>query len=157
LGSSATLGGWYFAQIPLWPTWGVAVGVAIGLAWLWRMGAVGETLWAIERTLGVDLDGDGEVGEPEAHIVTLRANGASAPEDPEVRLRGEFVTFVKGCLAAGSTGSRRWEESGMSRLQYNEFRDRLIGAGLARWRNPNRPQQGWEITASEEDIVSRIM
>lgn len=158
LGSSLSAGLWYFAQIPLWPTWAVAVIGALAAAWLWRMGAAGSTLWVVERVLGTDLNRDGEVGQPEAHFVTIRANGSqSPPEDPAMRLRGEFVTFVRGCVASRDTSLRRWEEAGMSRQKYQEFRDRLIGAGFAEWRDPSQPRRGWVITASLETILENIM
>jgi len=157
LGSAATVVAWYVWDLPVWPAWGVVVAVAVGGAWLWRMGAAGATLYVVERVLGADLDGDGEIGAPEAHIVTLRANGAGAPEDPEVRLRGEFVTFVRGCAAAGDTSLRRWEEAGMGRQRYEEFRDRLMGGGFARWKDPENRRQGWEITAPADVIIEHIM
>jgi len=152
LGTSASILLWAGWGVALWPTFPVATSAAAMLTWLWRMGAVGETLWTIERTLGVDLDGDEVVGEPEAHIVTI--NGGPPP-DPAARLRAEFVNFIKGCCA-GDTSLRRWEAAGMSRERYQEFRDRLIKAGFAQW-NSDDKRQGWKLTAPANHIIERIM
>jgi hypothetical protein len=119
------------------------------------MDAASETLWTVERTLGMDLDGDDAIGEPErAHIVTITSNGTPL-SDPAARLRAEWVRFIQGCCQ-GNTSMGWWEDQGMGREQYRKFRDKLVEAGFAEWNGEDK-RQGWHMTAPANHVIEHIM
>lgn len=135
--------------LSLWPGSAVLSLIIFCVAFLSRMAASDRTLWQIETILGTDLDRDGEVGQPEAHFVSINARPQLTPEE---QLRADFAGFVRGCEIR--TDGRYWE----TRLgrRYLEFRDILIRNGWAKWNVPGSPKQGWALIASANDILEHV-
>lgn len=138
-----------------WPSAGLLVLATFGLTFVAKVGAAEATLWVTERTLGVDLDRDGVVGKPEAHIVTVAGPGCSTLT-PEERKRAKFVTFVRAVGVTGDGGYTRWERR-LGRDRYLEFRDALLKTGLATWRDPDNHRLGWELTRPAEEIIRAVL
>jgi len=135
-----------------WPTWWVLSLSVFGLAFVVKIGSAESTLWQVERVLGADLDADGEVGQPEAHLVTLRQPSIPTPS-PETELKGELVAFVRGCES--DTSLRRWEPV-LGRARYSVWRDSLIRLGWARWLGEDR-RQGWELVRPASEVVEALL
>jgi len=139
-----------------WPTWWVATLFCFGLAFVAKAANAEATLWTVERFIGTDLTGDRVVGKPpEAHLVTITGPGASRLT-PEERKRAQFIQFVRAVEATGDGGYERWERV-LGRERYLEFRDALLRAGLAQWRDPDNHRLGWRLTRSADEIIQAVM
>lgn len=150
---------WGMWATPFFKTWLVCACVCAGVAWLWRLGAIQETLWRIETVTDVDLDGDGQKGRPrdddDAHLVMVdpyRGQEAQRREQEE-RLRQLFADFIRGC--AIDTTARLWEKR-IGREQYAKFRDVLIAQGYAAWNSGQDQRGGWRLTVPVEVILAAI-
>jgi hypothetical protein len=146
---------------------GVGAGLTFGASWLALLRAHRAGLWAVERVTGRDLDGDGRIGRPgepaqpstvKIEIKEDRRNGQSLawldlPVD-EKRLR----QFAQRVTAGGALSESEWTGSGgpFSRDEFRGLRDALIERGLARWRNPQEPRQGWELTRKGKVVLEHV-
>lgn len=128
-----------------WPAWAVVAGLFFGIAFMRRSNAAEETLWVVERVLGVDLDGDKQVGEP------IIIQGTS----PIQRKRADFMTFLRAIQATGDTSRERFESS-LGRARYEEFRDVLLRAGLAEWRSDDNHRLGWDWIGNAEEVIRQL-
>ncbi|HFD38520.1 MAG TPA: hypothetical protein ENJ31_01535 [Anaerolineae bacterium] len=142
---------------------GLALGIST-LAWLVLLGQTRRLLWAVERAIAQDLDGDGAVGKP------------VPPPPPTIRVEvaredGRQVQFVDlpispraaGIIARGVLRGQRLSESAWSgrggvcsRSEFGRFRAVLIERGWAVWRNPQAPAQGIELTAAGRAVFRRL-
>ena len=143
---------------------GVFVGVALVatlLVWVVLLGQHRRLMWAVERVLSQDVNRDGAIGEPQERIVLV--NGGQGQAAARATARQSWASglahFVARVPARGSS-LRDWEGE-LSRDAYIEYRDALLGAGLAAWRSfksngkPNE-RQGWELVGSVDDVLARI-
>jgi len=153
LGTGAATILWGFWNVRFGQAWYIASACGFVVSWLWRLGAVSETLWVIERALGTDITGDQVIGKPENHDHIIVAGGGATTLTPIERKRAQFVEFLHGCEA--DTSMRRWEPV-LGRERYVEFRDALIHGGLAEWIDPEKPQQGWKLTRPAEEIIEAV-
>ena len=132
--------------------YGLVAGLAFGGLAFVVVSGVG-TMQALERWTGLDINGDGAVGRPQRERIVLVNAGRNPSVEPQDVLRSELTYFINGCKV--NTSARRWiPELGEER--YNEFRDQLLKGGWARWRNPDAPQQGWELTADPKQIIENL-
>lgn len=113
------------------------------------------TIWQLERATGQDLDRDGHVGKVEGHgvLVLPRQGQEAARKDAEVRYRQQMAHFVRGCVKR--TDGPYWEPR-IGRDFYVEFRDVLIGAGYAVWKNDRDHRAGWLLTKKPEQILTEM-
>jgi hypothetical protein len=154
----AALAGWDGEWWRLWA--GVAVVVASG-AWVLLLMDTRSLLRKLETWTGVDLDRDGQVGEPAERLVFVDRQKAKA-EAAEARRAdewGQFLRFVRELEHRG-TALAAWEKV-IGRERYTTFRDALLDYDLARWRSydgQGRPNvsQGWELTMPVGDVLSRL-
>lgn len=72
------------------------------------------------------------------------------PIQPE-QLKGWADGLANGLSLSEST----WTGSGklFATSEYRSLRDTLIHRGLARWKNPGSPKQGWELTVAGRAVV----
>lgn len=108
----------------------------------------------------LDLDTDTEAASE--RVIVLKSRAAAPPtKKQQKRARstsfGEFVAL----LPRRGLAWRNWEGSGVSRSQYNEWRDRLVAADWARWKSIREDgiintTQGWELTASVREILQNM-
>lgn len=139
-----------------WPAGGLLMLAAFGLAFLVKVSSAEATLWTVERVIGADLDRDGTVGKPEDHDHIILAGPGPTTLTPAERKRGQFVTFVRAIGATGDTSRERFEGS-LGRQRYEEFRNALIGSGLAQWVDPDNHRQGWELARDPAAIIQGVM
>ena len=138
-----------------WPVKTVLIIFALSLAggWVWRLGVADSVIWAVESWTKTDLDGDGHQGAPATPIrggeswEARQTASKAAQTAAEERRRAELLKFLDKCYLAGtSEGAHGITASGPDRARYTACRDTLMGLGLARWKNPNRPKGGWVMT-----------
>jgi len=153
LGTGAATILWGFWNVRFGQAWYIASACGFVVSWLWRLGAVSETLWVIERALGTDITGDQVIGKPEEHDHIIIAGGGATTLTPIERKRAQFVEFVHGCEV--DTSMRRWEPI-LGRERYAEFRDALLHGGLAEWIDPDELRQGWRLTRPAEEIIEAV-
>jgi len=140
-------------HVPRWPTVGLAVGVlAWGLAWAWLLRDHQALLWQVERTTGLDLDRDGDVGPPpKPRVVT-----AEVIEHQPRRIRyvdvplsdEELKRLAHAVLGPGAEFSRRQLPDGLlSTEQYGAVVEAMTRGGLLVWRGRG-PNAGVELTGA---------
>lgn len=137
-----------------WIKFGAFAGLLTGgLVWRWAIQEDGRRVWhRIEAALGVDLDGDGVIGDPgpgQPSERLLPVHNAGRP----LGARTRFEQFVKGCELR--TAQNYWEqERKLDRGDYTGWRDTLISLGWAAWRSKHTPKQGWKLLFPPDEIIA---
>ena len=143
---------------------GLAAGMAATLAeWMTLTRQWRALVWGVETISGCDVDGDGHIGEPEPQeparvdVWLHRPNGATRRALPVTR--EQLTAWASGIASGLSLSEPTWTGSGkpFSRAEYRGFRDALIRYGWAQWRDPNVPQQGWELTRAGQAVVRALI
>ncbi len=95
--------------------------------------------------------------DPADHTVTI--NAARAPKPATYRQRLE--AFIRGCES--NTAQDHWEQTrGLARDDYLHWRDQLIKAGYAAWKNVRAAEdeqyrkQGWALTSPADVIIANL-
>jgi len=146
-------------EFPMPFQFGLTAGAGVALiAWL-DYRARWQSL--LERLLQVDLNGDGEIGDqdqepdPPARVEPVKVyieqdqgrhvDIIDLPAEPR-----QLTAFADGVLTGRSLSQAAWIGRGQpfSRSEYDALRDEMIRRGLAQWRSPGEPAQGWELLAS---------
>ena len=136
----------------------MAAALAWGIAWVWLIRDHHNLLWEIERISGVDLDRDGEIGEPWLRIEVAGEGNRLAyldlPAEPE-----QLIALARGILNGVPLAESSWCGRGrpFSKAQFRVLRDELIARGLATWVNPRSRAQGVELTAAGRALMRRIV
>jgi len=67
----------------------------------------------------------------------------------------QLLSWADGLANGLSLSESTWTGSGklFSTSEYRSLRDILIQRGLARWKNPGSPKQGWELTVAGRAVV----
>ena len=151
-----------------WRFGAITGGVALVVAWLSLLGATRSLLWEIERISGRDFDGDHHAGPPPPEPAPLRVEVVETVEDVE-RWRiakvpvpagdpAKLQDFARGLLAGRPMSESEWTGSGkpLSQRQFRAIRDELLACGLARWRDPDEPRQGAELTGAGRAVLRRV-
>lgn len=144
-------------DIDLFYLWGGAsLGVGF-IAWLVLLGQTRRLLWAIERLVGLDLDGDQVSGPP----TKIQVEVTQGKQQMYLELPGSpqaLATLARGVLGGRSFAEDSWSGRGQpfSRGEFRELRDALIERRLATWRNPDAPTQGVVLTAAGRAVFRRL-
>jgi len=150
--------GW---DVNRWKVWAaLALGIS-AVAWLLLLGQTRRLLWSLERVTGLDLDRDGQAGEPAERVIILNAGQgqAEAARRENAERTSRFVDFVRRLPLRGTT--QRFWESEIGRDLYCEYRDALIRLGWAKWNSTNghgepNVTRGWTLTMDPAEILKRI-
>lgn len=119
----------------------------------------------LEKALGVDLNGDGQIGEPaepeptpQPLRVELYQDGGRQGDFIDLPYRDRLPALASGLLAGRQFSQTAWTGGGQlfSRAEFEELRGELLRRGLARWKNENAPAQGLEVTPAGRAILKRI-
>lgn len=130
---------------------GGAIGGLIALCqeakrrWPERLEIYDALLW-VEEVTGMDIDGDGEVGQPvqpERLQVEITENGVPRELD-ELEIGRQRLTVLARLifLDGKSFAERTAEEAGINRDEWVRLRDRFIGRSWATWKNASAPKLG---------------
>ncbi len=150
--------------LPFLAIGGTVTAVIMAVSWLayrsrWQ--------FVLEKITGADLNQDGYIGEPLPQQEPL-------PALPPVRViveenQGQHVEYIDlphpekipelaaGLLQGKQFAQTVWVGHGLTRPQFDEIRSEMIKRGLARWRNPNAPAQGAELTARGKAVCRGIV
>jgi hypothetical protein len=158
-GLAGALIAWRLAEdVLLWAAIGF-VGV-LALAWAFSLGLVRDLLWTVERVGRLDLDGDGQEGQPEPHAMVVNADAARQRAAQHERQRArvmrlaDLLEFVRQVAMKGTSERALGIRPGTdARTRYLATRDLLIGLGIARWKDAGRPQAGWTLVLTADEAV----
>jgi len=135
----------------------VVLALTLAGAWLWRLGVVTSLLWQIETWSGRDLDNDRNVGRPQvsftlANPATARQTVAQeARQTAQSEEQMELLAFLDRCYMHGTAeGKHGVKASGPERDAYTAKRNALMGLGIAKWKNPDKPKAGWVMVCSRQ-------
>jgi len=141
-----------------WPLKVVPCGGAVALGVLWMVLLAKYDQWprlfySVEKIVGHDLDGDGEVGQPQITHFSL-------PAGPHTLQMGEYAVdpplLMDWCRAAANNQSlayASWETRFGGREEYAAFRDWLVAQGFAEEAGGNI---GFRIRRSNPEAVAFI-
>jgi hypothetical protein len=122
------------------------IAAAVVAAWVGK--ASFNALWTIETIFNVDLDGDGQVGQPTTELSATieRPDGSLQVLRDKFQLDpGLVIEWGKDALLGKSIGINAWTGSGkpFTRTEYENFLSTLNQMGLAHKAGGN---QGWQLT-----------
>ncbi len=163
---------------------GIAAGVLVGVlrvgfsAWAagfstWALVTLGAWLsfrgrWqvVIERALGVDLNHDGVIGEPElppqpepqSLRVELLQEGGRRGDWIDLPFPDKLPALAAGLLEGRQFTQTVWTGGGRlySRAEFEAVRGEMLRRGLARWKNPQAPAQGAELTPAGRAVLRKL-
>lgn len=148
--------------LALW--FGLALGIGT-VAWVLLLVDTRKLLRQIERLTGLDLDGDGTAGDPavkrqlEVHV--KEGNHTRIIESDWLEIDDErLIIFAAGILRGRGLTEAEWGKekavfpSGIN--AWRAFRSRLLDAGLIAWVDPNKPNLGYQVTASGRAFFRRV-
>lgn len=144
------LAGW---ESFLWAAGAGAVTFALVslLTWLNRQQVWREILWNLETPLGIDLDQDGQVGEPRPIQVRLTSEDGRSTQFAEIPGLPDWklARFAREILEGASTAGREWYGTNglFSQDEYTALRSVFVRKGWASWKNENHHQQGVEFNS----------
>lgn len=110
--------------------------------------------WKVEQKTGIDFTGDGIAGDPSVIAINPRQGIAQAKRDQARDYKRRFNSFIRGCEGTG-TAWRAWQNQ-MTRDQWEDWRDKLIGSGFAGWINERDQRAGWKLLMSPEEIIQQM-
>ena len=148
------LGKWEFWRA--W-RWGLALGLVppgiVGLLFLRLIVALVNA--ALERILGRDLDNSGDVGDVPALRLEIANQGERTMHFLDLDLDKARLAQFAHLARAGRLGERD-VSAVLNRKQWGELRQRLIGGGYVKWRNPDEPRSGLVVTPAGEALFDRL-
>lgn len=128
--------------------------------WPERLEIYDALLW-IEEVTGIDIDGDGEVGEPTANRVEVEIQEKGIPREIDtldidpLKLR-ELARLI--VLEGRSFSERTAAEAGMSRdEEWIPLRDKLVSRRWAAWKVLGSPTQGVTLKPKGEAILEALL
>jgi len=163
-GAVAGLVAWLLGMPGAWRFGAIVGALALVLVWVVLLMQSRSMLWEIERVTGRDFDGDDRVGPP-VELPSLRVEVVEDEDhwrighlplpggDPD-----RLQVLARGLLAGRPFSEGEWCGSGrpLSQRQFRSIRDAMVDAGLARWRDPDEPRQGAELTSAGRAVLRRI-
>lgn len=145
---------------------GGAIGGLIALCqeakkrWPERLEIYDALLW-VEEITGMDIDGDGEIGEPPANRVEVEIQEKGIPREIDtldidpLKLR-ELARLV--VLGGESFSERTAAKAGMSRdEEWVPLRNKLVDRRWAAWKVPGSPTQGVTLKPKGEAILEALL
>jgi hypothetical protein len=155
---------------------GLAAGMVAGLAgwsrpWAWGLGSwavVQACTWSallwrwldltkpLERVIGLDLDNDGYIGDPEELPPPNVRIELVSPDKRQTVIshlpctQAQLVTLSTGLLAGQPFSESEWTGAGrpFSRREFRDLREEMLKRGMLAWRNEQAPSQGMIFTAA---------
>lgn len=165
LGGLAALAVTAWFKGPIWSVSGTVFALAALVSWLSYRG---HWVWQLERILNIDITRDGHKGPPPAQEPIN-----TEPELVRVELvrdDGHQVDWIDfpyphklPTLASAVLEGRKYSQSAMvrpgffERSEYDAIVDVMISRGLARWKNPEAHNIGWEPTYAGKAILRKFL
>jgi len=146
---------------------GVAAGVVLAAVWFWRLKNWESLLWATERITGVDINRDGEIGEPGPGRRTVQLEISSPDEPGSIRYLNipdplfaklpEVAHRVIMSRTPFSQAAMTGKGRPLSRNEFNDLRDLFVARGVATWRDGEHPQRGIEFTPFGLSLMRKLI
>jgi hypothetical protein len=145
-----------------WPrpwAWGLGVFAIVQAAtWLLLLSGWRSLVWSLERALGVDLDRDHQVGDPQRVRIELTQpnEGGHVTQIAELDVDpAKMGDLSRGLLAGASFSEAQWSGAGalFSRSQFRKVRDEFLKRGWLEWVNPEARAQGLQLTRSGTAVI----
>ena len=134
--------------------------IVLALTWLFLLLDHRSLLWSVETIIGLDIDGDGQTGQPKAlPAPTIRAEVKQGPRWQFADLPGPHPAlrkFAIRLLADRVTFSERGAAACGYSVAWEALRDEFIRQEWAQWRRPNAPKQGVQLTPAGLALLQSI-
>jgi hypothetical protein len=121
------------------------------LTWRDRQREWRELIWNLERSFGVDIDGDGDKGEPQTARIEVSFRESRQQQTVELPFALSKMIWLAKAITAGTRKFTERDLSGagnpFSVGEVDEMREVFIARGWLKWVNPDSIQQGVEWTA----------
>ena len=121
--------------------------LASGISWFLLFFKDRKLLWKTEEALGLDLNRDGKVGEPEI------VRGEITDRDRRQKINVEFPfpndrlrAVAQAALRGGAAFSRRGLSDVITESQFHTLQQEFLKRGLCYWKNPESEQQGVDLS-----------
>ena len=130
------------------------------VAWVFLVIDTRRLLRTIEKLSGIDIDGDGQVGQVQERYIPVNAPAARreaaqiAQENERAEVACELAEFVARIPHIGSD-VRTWAPR-IGAQKYRTFRALLLELGWAAWNSPRDKRQGWSLVLPVREILQRI-
>ncbi len=127
--------------------------------WESRLGFYDSLLWKVEEASQMDIDGDGEIGEPAAPHrveVELRRNGKPWKFESLEIEPDKLIKLARAMANGQSFAERTAADCGISRKKFNGLRDKFVSRGLANWKGEPGSTEGVELTDDGLDTIAEI-
>jgi len=129
--------------------------VLAGIAWFALFIIDRKTLFLIERWMGIDLNGDGNIGAPESQESQEWVQAEVTDRDRRQMKRVKFPfsnealkEVAMAVLYDQSDFSRRGLSDCLSETQFRRLQQEMLERGLCRWKNPDQHNLGVELHPS---------
>lgn len=122
----------------------------------WRMQWASKVIWAVENVVGVDMTGDGIIGEAR-HPVMINKNNDKRKLDAGQRWQQRFEAFVDFLYDNGT--NHHAMRNKFSEKEIAAFRQYCLDMGICRWRNDRSHQAGLELAVDQieaEEILKKV-
>lgn len=130
--------------------------------WMWfrRLGVYDGLLWTVEETTGLDLDGDGEVGELVSEVVRIELtdhNGIPRLIADFNTDRERFTELARLVLEGKGFSEETAKKAGYTRKEWEAIRNKFMELNAATWKNRKHHNQGIDITGRGADIFKGLL
>ena len=152
----------YLAELSAWKAGLTATGALTG--WLFLRFSE-RAHYMIERLTGADLNLDGYIGQPPPvqvidHRPPLRVevieDGGRHIEFIDLPYPDKVAQLAPALASGVTTFSLDSCAPILNRNEFGELRTIMLERNLARWKNPNSPKQGCELTGAGRAMMRRI-
>lgn len=123
----------------------------------------GRWQWVIEQYLGVDLNHDGFIGEPEpGRVEPVRVeivqDGGRQVDFLNLPCPEKIPLLAAGLLQGRAFAQSVWTGQGalFTRNEFETIRAELLKRGLVRWRKEGAPGQGVDLTPAGRAVFKRL-
>lgn len=140
---------------------GISLLAASFFQWIRLTGSYRNLLWRLETVTGLDVDGSGEVGQPEPlPQPTVRVEVLEGHTWKFENLPGDndsLYSFSRDVVNGVRTFSERGAaDNGYGVENFRKLRDLFVDRGWATWNHPNRKQQGVSLTRGGNWLIREI-
>ena len=126
-------------------TWSLVQAIAwLRLLWRWL-----DLTRPLELATGLDLDGDGQIGEPATVRIQLTSDDGRQTQLMDLpTTEAKLITLAHALAAGAPLSESEWTGAGKlySRSEFRTLRDEFLARGLVTWTSPDDHRQGVTLT-----------
>lgn len=134
--------------------------ITTGISWLFLLRNWNALVWSVETRLGVDITGDGVIGQASPQKVIkaeVTTNGGRTTSRYDIPEEEQLIHFLEAIYKGGDLSEARWtpQANGFSRSGYWKHIGTLIQSGVLRWKNDQAHAQGVELAPEGKSILEQ--